>query len=125
MSTTNARGFDDLNSRTLKYIPHIASLWIMHLINSIIQTKTFPRVLKVTRLLPILKPQKPKMKKEGYRLVANLCVLEKAIEQYMKEEMKTLFEDNNLILNEHHGGRKNHSTVMARAVLDQECARIT
>ena len=38
--------------------------------------------------------------------------------------MSSYFEDNDLILKFHHGGRKEHSTVTARATIDAECSSI-
>ena len=33
------------------------------------------------------------------------------------------FEDNNLILNNHHGARANHSTMSAKLVIDHHCKK--
>ena len=124
MSGTNARGFDSMNSKILKMIPHMASLWLTHLYNNIIHTGKYPKLLKVTRLLPISKPSKVKTSKSSYRPIANLCVFDKVIQELIKQQMSSYFEDNNLILKNHHGGRKCHSTTSARAVIDAECSDI-
>ena len=118
MSPTNARGFDQINSKITKMIPHMTSLWMTHLFNSIVRTKKYPKLLKVTRILPILKSKKLKTEKSSYRPIANLCVYDKIIQELLKRQLSSYFEGNNLILKNHHGGRKGHSTVTARAVID-------
>ena len=55
MTSTNAKGFDYMTSKTIKMIPHITSLWMNHLFNSMVRAKRFPKILKITRILPILK----------------------------------------------------------------------
>ena len=125
MSATNARGFDFINSRTLKMIPHITSLWMTHLFNCIVLTKAFPKIWKVIRILPILKPKKLKTTKTSYGPVANLSVFEKITEELMKRQLSEYFESNDLILKNHHGGRKGYSTVTPRAVVDAECSKVT
>ena len=124
MTSTNARGFDYITSKTIKMIPHITSLWCNHLFNSMVRVNRFPKILKITRLLPILKSNKNKMEKSSYRPIANLSVYEKVVEEHIKRQMNSYFEDNDLILKFHHGGRKEHSTITARATIDAECSRI-
>ena len=63
MRGTNARGFDYVTSKTIKMIPHITSLWVNHLFNSVVRTSKFPKILKIMRILLILKPKKNKMEK--------------------------------------------------------------
>ena len=103
MKTTNSTGYDSLNSRMMKEIPHIMALLMTHLINSILRTSKFPKCLKVTRLIPICKPRKSKTKKESYRPIANLNILEKVIEEWMKRELIKYIEKNKIILKNHHG----------------------
>ena len=74
--------------------------------------------------MPILKSKKLKTEKLSYRPIANLCVYDKIIQELLKRQLSSYFEGNNLILKNHHGGRKGHSTVTARAVIDVECAKI-
>ena len=123
MKSTNATGFDGLSSKTIKEIPHITSLWITHLINSMLRTGIFPKILKIQKITPIKKPQKNSNMMTSYRPICNLQVYEKVIEEVLKRRMMTYFEENAIILEEHHGGRKGHSTISAKAVLEDEAHR--
>ena len=118
LKTSKATGFDDVNSLVLKEIPHIASIWMTHLINCIVRKGRFPAVLKITRILPICKPKKNKMKKENYRPISNLTVFEKVVTQYIKEELNEYLEKNKVILDEHHGAVKGKSTLTAKMSID-------
>ena len=124
MRGSNSRGFDYVTSKTLKQIPHMSSLWLTHLFNSMVVTNKFPKILKVTRILPILKPNKISTDKTSFRPIANLSVFEKVVEELMKRQLNEFFENENIILDNHHGGRKGYSTVTARAVIDTECSQI-
>ena len=118
MKTSKATGFDDLNSFIIKEIPHITSVWMTHLINCIVRKSRFPQVFKITRIMPICKPKKSSMNKNHYRPISNLNVLEKIVEQHIKEELTEYIERNNIILDEHHGGRKGKSNLTAKAMTD-------
>ena len=71
--------------KTIMMIPHITSLWVNHLFNSMVHTSKFPKILKIMRILPILKQKKNKMEKTSYRPIANLSVYEKLIEEHLKK----------------------------------------
>ena len=99
-------------------IPEVTSIYLTHAINCMIRTKRFPEVMKITRILPLTKPKKPKNLPENQRPIANLHVFEKVIEKYMKEELMKYLEENEIILKQHHGGLPGHSTLTAKTVLD-------
>ena len=49
----------------------------------------------------------------SYRPINNLCTIEKIIEEYFIGHLNTFLTDNNIINNNHHSGRKGHSTITA------------
>ena len=57
---TKARGNCELNMFILRKIPEFAAICLTHIINNIIRTATFPKALKTSRMIPILKPNKDK-----------------------------------------------------------------
>ena len=91
---------------------------ICHLINSIIRTGIFPDCLKVSKVIPILKPSKPSNNTESFRPVNCLLAIEKLGEGWIKSNLTNYFETNKLFNDHHHGGRKGYSTVTAKAVID-------
>ena len=62
-----------------KIVPHIT-----HLITRIIITETYPDILKVTRISPNLKPDKDSYSIDSYHPICNLSVIDKIIQQYLK-----------------------------------------
>ena len=92
--------------------------YLIHLINTITDTEIYPSIFKVQRILPILKPDKPCTIIDSYRPINNLSAMEKIIEQYFKECMLDNLEINNVIIKNHHGSLKNHSTLTALASIN-------
>ena len=76
--------------------------------------------MKVAKILPILKPGKDRFKKQSYRPISNLHCLEKIYEEHIKEHLLKHFEDNDIILKNHHGGLRGRSTATARAVIENK-----
>merc|ERR1712177_35322 len=89
-------------------IPHIT-----HLVNSIIHTEIYPTVLKVSRISPILKPEKRSKIMDSYRPINNLSAVEKIVEEFLKEQLSEFVDHNQIILPDHHGSRKDYSTMTA------------
>jgi len=85
--------------------PHIT-----HLINSIINTGVYPKILKISRITPIKKPDKPDDDIDSYRPINNLATLEKIVEQHIKMHLESYLCTNNIIIKNHHGSRKFHGT---------------
>ena len=76
-------GPDIISMKIIKKLsPHIVP-HITHLINSIINTELYPSNLKLSRITPILKPDKQHDSIESYRPINNLSVIDKIIEQYL------------------------------------------
>ena len=115
---TNTCGFDSISAKTMKLIPHACSLFLTHGINAIIRKKTFPSILKLSRILPISKKLKNKLIHSSYRPISNLHTFEKVVEEWLKQQIMEHIESENVILEGHHGGLKDHSTLTAKAVLD-------
>ena len=84
-----------------------------HLINTILRTKKFPKILKVSRILPISKPLLDKNFIKNYRPLNNLCSVEKIVESHILHHMEIFYEKNDILNKNLHGGRKYHSTVTA------------
>ena len=115
MKSSNSPWLDFCNTRLLKLIPKATSMYMTHLINLIIRSKTYPRILKV---LLLLKQGKSPMDPSGYRPISNLSVFDKLIQEWFKNHLVKFLEDNNVILPNHHGGLKGHGTLNAKNHMD-------
>ena len=62
---------------------------------------------------------KCKLDKDAYRPINILNPLEKILEEGIKRQLNKFLEDNNIIADNHHGGRLGHSTFTATAVIDK------
>ena len=118
MKKSNTCGFDGLNANIIKEIPHMTSIMMTHAINCMIRTGVFPNILKISRLLPLSKPGKNKQELNSYRPIANLHILEKLTEEFLKRKMIKYIEENSILLENHHGGIVNHSTLTAKSLVD-------
>ena len=118
MKSSNSTGFDDVSSKILKKIPQISAILMTHSINTIIRASKFPEVYKITKIVPICKPKKSKFELPSYRPIANLTVFEKIVEQHVKEQLVNYLTENNIILDDHHGGLKGKDTLTAKATID-------
>merc|ERR1711954_300565 len=108
--TINSKGNDEITRRILKKVPNYSAISICHLYNQILRTGIFPSGLKVSRITPLLKPGKVSTDCMSYRPISNLNSVEKVIEELMKDDIETFLEENNIIPENHHGGRRHHST---------------
>ena len=84
-------GYDAISNKTLRKIaPEMAPI-IAHLINSIIRTGIFPNNLKVSKIIPILKPGKPSTNIDSFRPVNCLPAIEKLVEEWLKINLTIFF----------------------------------
>ena len=116
----NSKGNDITNMKIIKklcpaIIPHIT-----HLVNSIIHIEIYPTILKVSRISPILKPEKPSENIDSYRPINNLSAVEKIVEEFIKEQLNEFIDLNEIILPDHHGSRKDYSTMTAISCLNHK-----
>ena len=115
---TSSTGYDAISNKIIRKIaPEMAPI-IAHLINSIIRTGIFPECLKVSKVIPILKSGKDPTSIDSFRPVNCLPAVEKLVEEWFKTNLLEYFESNKLINDHHHGGRKNYSTVTAKASIE-------
>ena len=115
---SKSSGADSITMSVLKSCPQMSARIICHIFNNMIRTNQYPKRLKISKIIPIVKNGKPKNDKNSYRPICILPTVDKVIEAELKNQLESYFEDNKLIPNEHHGGRKNHSTVTAMTSMD-------
>ena len=109
---------DDITTKIIKMIPKVTAMYMTHLINAVVISSKYPRKLKISRILPILKPGKVNNNPDGYRPISNLSVIDKIIQEWIKTNMQRYFEDNKILINKHHRGCEDYSTNTAKALID-------
>merc|ERR1711954_328067 len=110
---------DGISMDALKQIPHLASKITTKFFNLMIKERKFPQCLKTVRILALRKPGKCKNDPKSFRPISILNPIEKLLEEELKEQITSYFKENNIIPEQHHGGRAGHSTSTAKAVIDK------
>ena len=83
---------------------------LLNMMNRIIETLTYPQILKVTKILPIPKPPKDANLIDGWRPINLVSSISKIAEKCILAQMLQHVRDNNVINYNHHGSMKHHST---------------
>ena len=83
------------------------------MINRSIATSTYPEILKISKILPILKANKNKNEIDSFRPINNLPLADKIFSEHIKIHLTHFLDENKIIDSNHHGGRKSHSTTTA------------
>ena len=83
---------------------------LLHLVNLSQCSGIFPEILKLTKIIPIVKAGKDSSLAGSYRPVSNLSLIGKIIERAVIDQFELHMERNKLWNDNHHGGRKGHST---------------
>ena len=76
------------------------------MINSSISTTIYPKGLKTSKVLPLLKKDKPPNNPESYRGINILPAIGKIQDKILSSQIQKFLADNDLIAPNHHGGRK-------------------
>ena len=120
MKPKNSKGNDITNIKIIKKLCPAILPHITHLVNSIIYTEIYPTIFKVSRISPILKPDKQSEFIDSYRPINNLSAVEKIVEEFLKEQLNEFINQNEIILPDHHGSRKDYSTMTAISCLNHK-----
>ena len=98
-------GDDAISMDILKQIPSLTAKITSRMFNMMIKEKRFPRSLKTARIIALRKPGKCKRDPNLYRPISLLNPLEKILEEELKNQITKYFEEENIIPDQHHGGR--------------------
>ena len=96
----------------IKKIINTMAPLITHLTTQIIHKRTFPDTFKINKITPKHKSE-THIRHRSYRPINNLCTIEKIIEEYIIGHLYQFLNENNITNENHHGGRKVHSTIKA------------
>lgn len=99
--------------KMLKKTVYIMAPIITQLTTHIILQRKFPQIFKMDHITPKHKQGKLIYNIGSYRPLNNLCTIEKVIEEYIIGHLENFLHTNKIIIKNHHGGRKGHSTITA------------
>ena len=120
LKNSNSTGHDDINNKIIKKIGNQIAPHIMHMINTIIDKNTIPKIFKISRILPLNKPDKNETLIDSYRPINNLPCLEKIFEEHVLTHLNIFLDDNKILNDNQHGGRKKHSTTSALTQINNQ-----
>ena len=113
IKNSRAIGVDNIDNTVIKLIAKEIAPAITKIINLSIRTSRFPKIYKYSKIIPLLKPNKPVLECQSYRPVNQLCSFSKQVERAVFFQLTKYLEDNKLFHPNQHGGRKGHSTATA------------
>ena len=118
-SSSRTMAEDAVSMDILKQIPLLASKIMTKIFNLMLKERKFPQCLKTARILALKNPEKSKNNPKSFRPISILNPIEKLLEEELKEQISSYFEENNIIPEQHHGRRAGHSTSTAKAIIDK------
>ena len=118
LKSSNSVGYDSLNSKIIKIIGDIITPYLTHLINCSINEGKFPKALKISRILPLVKPNKNPTKLSSLRPISNLHIFDKCMEEWIRSNLIAYLNQYNILHPNHHGGLSNCSTITAKAQIE-------
>ena len=114
LNGSKATGIDYIDTKTLKLVATIIAPALTHVINTSINTSTYPDCYKWAKVVPLLKSQSlSPLAPKSYRPVSLLPVLSRVHERAIFGQFSGYLDDNGLLHHNHHGGRPGHNTATA------------
>lgn len=106
-----APGLDNIPNILLKKLPDAGYEFLATIFNSCLKIGYFPRLWKKSKIIPILKPGKDPTISSSYRPISLLSTLCKLLEYIIHNRISSFIDENNILINEQFGFRRQHSTV--------------
>ena len=110
MKKNGSAGSDSISGIILNDIYDSTKKVILHMINLSMCLGIFPKIFKLTKITPIVKPGKNPYESSSYRPVANLSTLGKLLESCVMNQVKEHLRVTSFLNENQHGSRTKHST---------------
>jgi len=109
IKNTDSEGFDEFNLRILKKVPDKIAELVVKLTNRIIESKNWPKKLKVQVVRPIYKKGQKNVY-DNYRPISILPALNRLIEKFFAHQLQEVLNKGNIIIKEQYGFQKGKGT---------------
>lgn len=106
-----ASGPDDISIRFIRNLPKSFLLILTSIFNKCLKMSYFPKTWKISNIFSISKPGKDSKIPTNYRPISLLSNIGKIFERIILDRMEDFHYENNIIIPNQFGFRKNHSTV--------------
>ncbi|GIY37492.1 uncharacterized protein CDAR_459091 [Caerostris darwini] len=106
-------GLDGLPGELIKEIYYTNRKWFLHLLNTLLKKGAFPAIWKTARVVLIEKEGKSLEYPSHFRPICILPCWGKILDKIITERLTYHLESTNLLRDNQHGFRKNHSTILA------------
>ena len=128
MKNKKSYGLDEISNEILKCCSPVIEPAIAVAFNKCIEERTFPKCLKIAKVIPIFK-KGDRRKRENYRPISLLSSTSKLFEKLLQSRMIQICEKNSIISRNQYGFRSNRSCIDAivsitdfiRTEIDREC----
>lgn len=100
-----------IDNLCLKALPRKGVKYLTLIINECLRLGYFPKVWKLSKVIPILKANKPPECPTSYRPISLLSSVSKVLEKVIKKRLFDFTEDNDILPPQQFGFRPEHSTV--------------
>lgn len=110
LNVKKSPGFDQIDGKTMKYLPRKGIVFLTTLFNSIMRLSYFPSQWKHAKIIMVRKPNKPENLLSSYRPISLLPVFSKVFERLFQKRMLPIIENLNIIPDHQFGFRHKHGT---------------
>jgi hypothetical protein len=104
-------GHDLIINKVLKNLPRKPILLITFIFNAMLRLSYFPLIWKLSTVILIPKPNKPKILVTSYRLISLIPTLAKLFEKIILKRIRPITQTHKIIPNSQFGFRAKHSIV--------------
>ena len=112
LDSNKSCGFDDISQRVVKQCIYYFVEPLNFIFNLSITSGIVPQKFKIAKVIPLFKKHDER-DISNYRPIALLPTFSKVFEKLIHERLYTFLINNNILINEQYGFRKNYSTYMA------------
>ena len=109
LKASKSSGYDGLSVSLLKQIIHFIAPPLEYIFNNSLNSGRYPNSLKIAKVIPIYKKD-DQTKIKNYRPISLLPGISKILEKIVYKRLFSFLNDNDILIPNQFGFRKNHST---------------